>query len=87
MQASTKCVTIGTCGIMIGIFFIKGFTVMGIKALICALFILFTMPVAAHALSRGSLLFGIKLWHKSVIDKFGKDKKGYSQISSEDETT
>ncbi|MCS7250227.1 MAG: monovalent cation/H(+) antiporter subunit G [candidate division WOR-3 bacterium] len=87
MQASTKCVTIGTCGIMLGIFFIRGFNQMGIKALICALFILFTMPVAAHALSRGSLLFGTKLWHKSVIDKFGEDKKGYSQISKEDEAT
>jgi len=50
LQASTKCVTLGTFGIMIGIFLIHGFTPMGIKALICGLFILLTSPVGAHAL-------------------------------------
>ncbi len=80
MQAATKCVTVGTCGIMFGIFLVKGFSSMGIKALICAFFILFTMPVAAHALSRASLLFGIKMWKKTVVDKLGEDKGGEPQI-------
>ncbi len=80
MQAATKCVTLGTCGIMLGIFLITGFSAIGIKALVCALFVLFTMPVAAHALSRSSLSFGIKLWKGSVVDKLGEDKKGEPQI-------
>ncbi len=84
MQAATKCVTLGTCGIMLGIFLITGFSAIGIKALICALFVLFTMPVAAHALSRGSLYFGIKLWKGSIIDKLGEEKKGSPQIEKEE---
>ena len=57
LQASTKCVTLGTVGIMIGIFLIKGFTPMGVKALICGGVLLLTSPVAAHALMKGSLHF------------------------------
>ncbi|MEO0072854.1 MAG: monovalent cation/H(+) antiporter subunit G [candidate division WOR-3 bacterium] len=74
MQAATKGVTLGTCGLMLGIFLLKGFTPMGIKALLCAFFILLTMPVAAHALARGSLRFGVKMWPKTIIDSYGKDK-------------
>lgn len=85
MQAATKGVTLGTCGIMVGIFLLKGFNVMGIKALVCAFFILLTMPVAAHALSRGSLSFGIKMWHKSTIDKYGLDKVGKELIAQSPE--
>ena len=84
MQAATKCVTIGTCGIMLGIFLITGFSQMGIKALLCALFILITMPVAAHALSRGSLIFGIKMWKETKLDKFGKDKYGKEIIEEKE---
>ncbi len=85
MQAATKCVTVGTCGIMLGIFLLTGFSQLGIKALICAFFILMTMPVAAHALSRGSLIFGIKMWKETKIDKFGKDKFGKEIIEEKDE--
>jgi len=85
MQAATKCVTLGTCGIMFGIFLIAGFSQTGIKALLCALFVLLTMPVAAHALSRGSLIFGIKLWKESTLDKFGIDKFGKELIEEKDE--
>jgi multicomponent Na+:H+ antiporter subunit G len=84
MQAATKCVTIGTCGIMLGIFLITGFSQMGIKALLCALFILITMPVAAHALSRGSLIFGTKMWKETKLDKFGKDKFGKELIEEKE---
>lgn len=87
MQAATKCVTLGTCGIMFGIFLLTGFSQTGIKALLCLLFVLTTMPVAAHALSRGSLIFGIKLWEESKIDKFGKDKFGKELIKGRNEKT
>ncbi len=75
LQAATKSVTLGTFGIMMGIFILNGFTVTGIKALVCGAFLLLTAPVSAHALARGSLLFGIKMWKGSILDSFGKDKK------------
>lgn len=70
LQAATKCVTLGTCSILFGTFLMLGFTAAGIKALLCALFILLTSPVAAHALSRASHKAGVKLWEKSVCDKY-----------------
>lgn len=84
LQASTKCVTLGTFGIMIGIFFLKGFTAMGIKALICGGFLLLTSPVAAHALMKGSLHFGRKMWKGSVVDAYGAEKLGGEQIEKEE---
>ena len=74
LQAATKCVTFGTCGILLGIFFLKGFTALGIKALIGVPFLLLTSPVAAHALARGAHIFGVKLWEKSVIDRYKEDR-------------
>ena len=34
LQASTKCVTLGTCSIMFGVFIMNGFNAVGIKALL-----------------------------------------------------
>ncbi len=75
LQAATKCVTLGTCSILFGLFLFKGFTAAGIKALLCILFIILTTPVSAHALARGAHKAGVKLWEKSVCDKYAEDKK------------
>jgi len=64
LQAAAKCVTLGTCGILFGLFLFKGFTATGFKALLCLVFILLTAPTAAHALVRGAYLAGIKPWTK-----------------------
>jgi len=80
MQAATKCVTLGTCGVMLGIFLMAGFSALGVKALLCALFILVTVPVSSHALARGSLIFGVKLWKGTVKDEFTDDRGGESII-------
>lgn len=74
LQATTKCVTMGTCSILFGTLIIKGFTATGLKAFLCILFLLLTAPVAAHALSRGAHISGVKLWDKSVCDKYEEDK-------------
>jgi len=87
LQSATKSVTLGTFGIMIGILIVAGFTPLGIKALICGVFLLLTAPVSAHALSRGSLRFGAKMWKGTVIDSYGKDKLGGPQIESEEGET
>lgn len=74
LQASTKCVTLGTCSILFCTFIFRGFTATGIKALLCIIFILLTVPVSAHALARGAHISGVKLWEKSVCDKYEEDK-------------
>lgn len=76
LQAATKSVTLGTCSILFGAFLIVGFTAAGFKLLLCIAFILFTSPVAAHALARGAHRAGFKLWEKSVIDRYAEDKEG-----------
>lgn len=75
LQATTKCVTLGTCSILFGVLVIKGFSGIGVKALLCIIFLLLTSPVAAHALSRGAHIAGVKLWEGSVCDKYAEDKK------------
>ena len=74
LQAATKCVTIGTCGIMFGVFLITGLSPSGIKALLIILFLILTAPTAAHALARGAHKSGVKLWEKSVCDKYKEDE-------------
>ena len=70
LQAATKCITLGTCSILFGVFLIHGFTASGIKALLCAAFLILTSPVSAHALARAAYKSGVKLWEKSVIDEY-----------------
>ncbi|MDD5496275.1 MAG: monovalent cation/H(+) antiporter subunit G [Candidatus Omnitrophica bacterium] len=76
LQASAKCITLGTCGILLGLFLFKGFSATGIKALLCLLFIIVTAPVSAHALARSAYLSGVKPWEGTVTDAYGKEKKG-----------
>ena len=73
LQASAKCITLGTCGILMGLFCYKGLTATGIKALLCMVFILLTAPVSAHALARAAYRSGVKPWEGTVIDEYGKD--------------
>ncbi|MFO8182846.1 MAG: monovalent cation/H(+) antiporter subunit G [Candidatus Aegiribacteria sp.] len=77
LQAATKCVTLGTCGILFGTFLIAGgFTETGFKALIAIVFLVLASPVAAHAVSRGAHRAGIRLWDGSVVDSYAEDKEG-----------
>ena len=74
-QAATKCVTLGTCMILIGVAvaaFAGAVWPMGIKAILCAAFILLTSPVAAHAICRGAYISGVRLWEGSVEDAFAE---------------
>jgi len=73
LQATTKCVTLGTCSILLGTFILKGLGTTGVKAILAAIFLLLTSPVAAHALARGAHKSGVKLWSKSVVDKYEQD--------------
>jgi multicomponent Na+:H+ antiporter subunit G len=75
LHSSIKCVTLGTSSILFGLFMYKGFTEAGIKALLCIVFLMLTAPVSAHVLSRSAHKSGVKLWEKSVCDKYEEDEK------------
>lgn len=70
VQAATKCVTLGTCMILIGTLIWMGIGPLGVKALICAAFILMTSPVGAHAIARGAYLAGVAPWEGTVMDRY-----------------
>ena len=72
LQAATKCATLGTCGILLGLFIRYGLVDIGVKSFI-AIFFLFPATVAAHALVKGAHRFGVKLWKGSVIDDYATD--------------
>jgi multicomponent Na+:H+ antiporter subunit G len=76
LQAATKCVTLGACCIMISLVIRYGFNESGIKGLFAIPVLFFTSTVGAHALIRGSHIFGIKLWDKSIIDDYEADGYG-----------
>jgi len=75
LQASTKCVTLGTILLLVGVALVSGLTATSAKAVICAVFILITSPTAAHAIAKGAYASGVKLWEKSIVDKYGEEKK------------
>ncbi len=72
LQAATKCVTLGTVLLLVGVALVSWTGPTSAKALICAFFILITSPTAAHAIAKGSYASGIKLWEKSVVDKYSE---------------
>ena len=72
LQASTKCVTLGTCFILFGTFLLSGFLW---KAILAIIFVALTSPTGAHAIAHAAHRAGIKLWDKSVVDKYEEDKK------------
>jgi len=75
VQAATKCVTLGTCFILVGALIWSGLDSLGTKAIVCAAFVLLTSPVGAHAIARGAYRSGVKLWEGSITDKL-KEKTG-----------
>ena len=76
LQAATKCVTFGTIFILLGVLIFTGITSLGIKAVLCLVFILITSPTAAHAISKGAHQAGVRLWKKSIIDIYKEDREG-----------
>ncbi len=74
LQAGTKCVTLGTCGILFGTFLIMGFSAGGIKALLCMFFIVLTNAVSAHAIARSAHKAGVKMWEGTIVDHYAEDQ-------------
>jgi multicomponent Na+:H+ antiporter subunit G len=76
LQAATKCVTLGTCMILLSVLFYTGIGAIGVKALLCIWFVLMTSPTGAHAIARAAHRSGIRLWGESVMDKYAEDREG-----------
>ena len=74
LQASTKCVTLGTILLLVGVAIVIGIGPIASRAIICAVFILITSPTAAHAIAKGAYASGVNLWEHSVVDKYGEAK-------------
>jgi multicomponent Na+:H+ antiporter subunit G len=79
IQASTKCVVLGTTLILLGSLVWLGSLAAMVKGLLVILFILVTSSTAAHALSRAAHRSGVKLWEKSVVDRYAEDIDGGDQ--------
>ncbi|NNJ64193.1 MAG: monovalent cation/H(+) antiporter subunit G [Xanthomonadales bacterium] len=62
IQASTKCVVLGTTLILLGAMAWMASTPAAVKGVICILFILITSSTAAHALARAAPRVGVHLW-------------------------
>ena len=73
IQASTKCVVLGTTLILLGAVIWLGTLSALVKGLICILFILITSSTAAHALSRAAYRSGVSLWKGRVVDRYAED--------------
>ena len=89
LQAATKCVTLGTCMILIGLLVESGLGAVGIKALLCSMFILLTSPVGGHAIARGTHISGVRLWEGSVRDDYleHRKEKGAEESDAQTETS
>ncbi|MHC4617357.1 MAG: monovalent cation/H(+) antiporter subunit G [Planctomycetota bacterium] len=72
LQASTKCVTLGTILLLLGVALASASGGTSGKAIICAIFILITSPTAAHAIAKGAYASRVPLWEKSVVDRYAE---------------
>ena len=73
LQAATKCVTLGTFLLLIGVALASDVSALSMKAIICGVFILITSPTAAHAIAKGAHASGVELWENSVVDKYAEE--------------
>jgi multicomponent Na+:H+ antiporter subunit G len=81
LQAATKCVTMGTCMVMLGVMIKAGIghsPELSTRCVLCIVFVLITAPTAAHALAHGAYSYGVKLWDKSVVNRYEEDFKSES---------
>lgn len=78
LQASTKCVTVGTCFILAGSLILLGSLPGTILGIACIVFVLITSPTAAHALARAAHRSGIPQWEHSVADQYAEDLRSRS---------
>lgn len=73
-HASGKVDTLGILMFLSGLAVFEGFSLNSVKLLLIIAFVAVTSPVAAHALARRALIFGLKPWYGN-----GKKKREEQQ--------
>ena len=73
IQASTKCVVLGTTLSLLGAMVWLATTPVIIKGMLCILFLLITSATAAHAIARAAHRSGVPLAANSVVDRYAED--------------
>jgi len=73
IQASTKCVVLGTTLSLLGAMVWLGTAPVIAKGLVCILFVQITSSTAAHALARAAHRSGVPLADESVVDHYAED--------------
>jgi len=81
LQAATKCVTLGTFLLLLGVIIHDGVGSMGVKAVVCLWFIAMTSPTAAHAIARAAHRAGVPLAPCSVCDRYAEDGQGLRHVA------
>jgi multicomponent Na+:H+ antiporter subunit G len=74
LHGVTKCDTLGVGLILAGLMLHQGPTLASVKITFIIIFVFLTSPTAAHALVRAAYKHGLKLWDKSVVDRYKEDK-------------
>jgi multicomponent Na+:H+ antiporter subunit G len=80
IQASTKCVVLGTTFLLLGTVVWIGTPAVIIKGLLCILFVLITSSTAAHALARAAHRSGVALAECSIVDRYTDDMQGEPEL-------
>jgi len=70
LHGVTKCDTLGLGLILVGLILHEGATLASVKMVFIIIFVFLTSPTAAHALARAAYKHGVKLWEKSVVDRY-----------------
>ncbi len=73
IQASTKCVVLGTTLSLLGAMVWLGTAAVVVKGALCIVFLLITSATAAHALARAAHRSGVPLAKGSVVDRYAED--------------
>jgi len=70
LHGTTKCDTLGLGLILVGLILYEGATLASVKMVFIIVFVFLTNPTAAHALARAAYKHGVKLWKKSMVDRY-----------------
>jgi multicomponent Na+:H+ antiporter subunit G len=62
LHPAGKAGTAGILSIFIGLILYSGFSLLSLRIILIALFIVITSPVASHAIARGAIESGIEPW-------------------------
>jgi len=64
LQTSSKCDAAGAVALLVGLMVREGLDSFSLRILIILVFLIFTNPVASHAIARSAAIRGIKPWRK-----------------------